>query len=137
MSSRALLASTWTIVVLALCLVPSYWLPMRELELSSSQFLLQRDKIVHYGMFACLSILWMRVRPTWGWTGIVCVGGLALAILTELGQGLPMIGRDPDAFDALADAVGTFCGVGAFWSWRALTAPSPLEAPEQSMTPEY
>ena len=133
----ALLASAWTIVVLALCLVPSHLLPVAEGVLTSSQFLLPGDKIVHYGMFAGLSILWLRVRPTRGWTGVVCVGGLALAILTELGQGLPMIGRDPDAFDAFADAVGTFCGVGAFWSWRALTAASPLEAPEQSMAPEY
>ncbi len=137
MSSRALLALAWTIVVLALCLVPSRWLPVPEVGLSSSQFLVPRDKLVHYGMFASLAILWMRLRPTWGWTGTVCVGGLALAILTELGQGLPMIARDADALDAFADAVGTFSGVGAFWCWRGLTAATPSEVPEQSMTPEY
>ena len=137
MSSRALLASAWTIVILALCLVPSHWLPVAEAGLSSSQFLLPRDKIVHFGMFAILSFLWMRVRPTRGWTALVSVGGLALAILTELGQGLPMIGRDPDTLDALADAVGTFAGVGAFWAWRGLTAASPPGEPERSSTPEY
>ena len=137
MSSRTLLASAWTIVILALCLLPSHWLPMAEAQLSSSQWLLPRDKIVHYGMFASLSILWMRVRPTWRGTGLVCVGGLTLAILTELGQGLPMVGRDPDPLDAFADAVGTVAGVGAYWAWRALTAASPHEEPERAATPEY
>ena len=136
MSSRALLASAWTIVILALCLVPSYWLPVAEARLSSSHFLLPRDKIVHSGMFAILSFLWMRVMPTRGWTALVTVGGLALAILTELGQGLPMVGRDPDRFDALADSVGTFVGVGAFWALRGLAAAFPPE-PERSSTPEY
>jgi hypothetical protein len=88
-------------------------------------------------MFACLSILWMRVRSTRGWSGVVCVAVLALAILTELGQGLPMIGRDPDVLDAIADSVGAIGGVGAFWAWRASTAATPAEVPGESMTPEY
>ena len=137
MSSRALLASAWTFVILALCLVPSHWLPVTEARLPSSHLLLPLDKIVHSGMFAVLSVLWMRVMPTWRWTAQVLVGGLALAILTELGQGLPMIGRDPDRLDALADAVGMCAGVGAFWALRGLAAVSPLEEPERSSTPEY
>ena len=137
MSSRALLASAWTVVILALCLVPSYWLPVAEPRLSPSQFLLPHDKIVHFGMFAILSFLWMRVMPTRGWTARVVVGGLALAILTELGQGLPMIGRDPDRLDALADAVGTFVGVGAFWALRGLSMVTPPKELERSSTPDY
>ncbi len=137
MSSRALLASAWTIVILALCLLPSDWLPVAETRLSSSQFLVPRDKIIHFGMFTILSSLWMRVRPSMGWMTLVVVGGLALAILTELGQGLPMVGRDPDRYDALADSVGTFVGVGAFWALRALGVTAPLEVPERSSNPEY
>jgi hypothetical protein len=137
MSSRTLLASVWTILILALCLVPSDWLPISEAKLPSSQWLLPRDKMVHYGMFASLSILWMRVRTTWRGTGLVCVGGLTLAILTELGQGMPMVGRDPDPLDAFADAVGTIAGVGVYWAWRALTTSSLPEEPELSATPEY
>ncbi|MEJ7638396.1 MAG: VanZ family protein [Singulisphaera sp.] len=137
MSSRALLASAWTVVILAIFLVPSDWLPVAEARLSSSHFLLPRDKLVHSGMFAILSVLWMRVMPTRGWTVLVSVGGLALAILTELGQGLPMIGRDPDRLDALADAVGTFVGVGVFWALRGLAVASPPAEPDRSSTPEY
>jgi hypothetical protein len=48
-----------------------------------------------------------------------------------------MIARDPDTLDALADTIGTFAGVGAFWAWLGLTAASPPGEPEQSMTPEY
>lgn len=137
MTSRALLASAWTVVLLALCLAPSYWLPVSEAPLPSSYFPMPGDKMVHFGSFSLLSFLWMRVMPTRGWTAQVIVGGLALAILTELGQGLPMIGRDPDTADALADAVGTFAGVGAFWASRGLVAASPREVPERSSTPEY
>ena len=42
-----------------------------------------------------------------------------------------------DTFDGLADAVGTFAGLGAFWAWRGLTAASPPEVPERCSTPEY
>lgn len=137
MSSRALVASAWTVVILTLCLVPSDWLPVAEARLSSSHFLQSRDKLVHSGMFAILSVLWMRVRPTGGGTVLVSVSGLALAILTEWGQGLPMIGRTPDRLDALADAVGTFVGVGVFWALRGLAVASPPAEPKRYSTPEY
>ncbi len=137
MSSRALLASAWTIVILALCLLPSYWLPVAEARLYPSQFFVPVDKMVHCGMFAILSFLWMRVRATAGWTALVVLGGLALAILTELGQGLPMVGRDPDRFDALADSVGAFVGVGAFWALRLLGVVAPPGVPGGTSPPDY
>ena len=137
MSSRALFASAWTVVLVALCLAPSCWLPVVEAKWSYSHFLLPLDKIVHFGMFAILSFLWMRVMPTGGRTAQVSLGGLALAILTELGQGLPMIGRDPNTADALADAVGMFAGLGVFWALRGLGTASLPEELERSSTPEY
>ena len=41
------------------------------------------------------------------------------------------------ATNSVAALIVHSCGVGVFWSWRVLTAASPLEGPEQSLAPEY
>jgi hypothetical protein len=63
-------------------------------------------------MFFLVSVLWLwgrstRVRLFW-----VLIGGLALAVCSELGQDVPMVGRDASVFDGLADAVGLVVGAG-------------------------
>src|SRR5262249_36557592 len=62
------------------------------------------DKAIHFAMFAGFGALWTRQarvrRPAW-----VLAAGLALAAISEAGQGLEVVGRDPDLFDGLADTV--------------------------------
>jgi hypothetical protein len=68
---------------------------------------------VHGALFAGFSFLWMRAaRSRRGQLGVVVVG-LILAVSTEFGQSLPLVGRDADPLDGLADVVGLILGIGA------------------------
>jgi VanZ family protein len=75
------------------------------------------DKLIHFGMFAGFSLLWMNARPPWPrgrtWWAAVLGAALVLAVVTEVAQGLPAVNRDPDPLDGLADAFGAFVAVGA------------------------
>lgn len=115
MSPRALLASAWTLVILALCWIPSHLLRVKES--GPRPFLFAHiDKLVHFSLFAGFAFLWARVgRPR---AGLVLAAGVALAILTELGQELPIVGRDADVLDGLADAIGVAVGLLAFEAIR-------------------
>ena len=63
-------------------------------------------------MFAGFGILWMGALPPRRRLAVM-VGGLALAGISEVGQGLPIVERDPSVLDALADSVGLLAGIGA------------------------
>ena len=110
MSPRALLASCWTLVILALCWIPRTLLPVNER--AARPFTIPNlDKLIHMGIFAVFAVLWMRVgdsprRGRW-----VLVAGLALAILSELGQEIPVVNRDASVADGLADGLGVVAGL--------------------------
>lgn len=130
MSPRVFLASIWTAIVVAVCVVPGRWLPPAEVSLSPVRFP-HLDKLVHAGLFAVFSVLWMWAgRSPKRWSRVLA-GGLGLAILTELVQGMPVIGRDSDLLDALADVFGALIGFGFYrvvetriTEWRAAEARS-------------
>ena len=72
---------------------------------------LDLDKVVHAGIFVVFSVLWARtltIRRRFAW---VALGGIALAILTELVQTLPIVGRDGEVSDALTDVAGVLVGI--------------------------
>ena len=83
----------------------------------------QADKVYHALAYAGLTICVLLTavwRPGRGsgplphaWT--VVAGAIALGVALEVVQAF--VHRDPDLFDALADAVGVLVGYGA---WRAL-----------------
>ena len=107
---RLAVASLWTVVIMMLC-----WLPgpmVQELEEGSSWFKIpDLDKLVHAGIFVLFSILWARAlssRRRYAW---VALGGFALAIVTELVQKLPAVGRDGSIADAVTDAAGVLAGI--------------------------
>lgn len=102
------LAAAWTLVILGLSSIPSNELPKVEI--------VSADKVVHFAMFALFGWLWMNslrigVRARFAW---VVTAGLVYAVATEIYQGILPIGREPDAWDALANAAGLLAG-GAIW----------------------
>src|SRR5206468_11906973 len=105
------LALAWTVLLGALWLVPGRWL--RDESKLLGVGVSHLDKVGHCGLFAVFGLLWARAgrgprRGAW-----IVAGGVALAVLTEVGQGLPIVARDPDVLDALADVAGLLPGVAA------------------------
>ena len=112
MPLRTLLASSWTLVILAICWVPDSYL--REAKrLPKPLFRLNVDKLVHMGIFAAFMFLWMRVGTSKGRAWKLGLAGVALAILSELGQASPIVHRDASLADTLADVVGLAVGLAA------------------------
>jgi len=100
--SRLLLyaAIGWTIAILIGCLLPGNGLPD----------LTNKDKDLHFAIFALFGFLWrLTGRSTWWVIGV----GIAYGYGIEVIQGLAtFLHRSYDLYDALADAVGTLLGVG-------------------------
>ena len=117
---RTLLPWGATLLLLTLCLLPRSWMPRGE---ASPRKIPHLDKVVHFGMFAGFGLLWACAGrspvPTRSRVAGVLAVAFALAVSTEITQGLPQIARDPDPFDALADAVGSVVGVGVVVAWSA------------------
>jgi hypothetical protein len=112
-----------TVVLLALCLCPRAWIPERGGS-GESRGLPHADKVIHFTLFAVFAASWSAVGRSPRARGAILAAGLALAVGTEALQGLPMIDRDPDPLDALADAVGTVVGVvAAARVWRSESFP--------------
>jgi hypothetical protein len=110
---RALIAVLWTIVIMTLC-----WLPrdvVQRVESGSGWFkIVNLDKFIHSGIFAIFALLWARVgssRRRFAW---IAVGGVIFAVITELGQLIPAVGRDATLPDLIADTAGVVLGLVAF-----------------------
>jgi VanZ family protein len=107
---RLATAILWTIVIMVLC-----WLPRRaihKLEDESTWFKVPNfDKVVHAGIFVVFSLLWVRVWSSPRQRLWAIVGGFGLAVLTELGQLVPPVGRDASFADGLTDCAGVLLGI--------------------------
>ena len=92
-----LIATAWTLLIVAICSIPGDDLPDVDIW--------GYDKVGHFVMFAGFGWLWARAasKQALGW---VLVTGVAFAGLTEVYQGLLPFGRTPDLYDALADVAG-------------------------------
>lgn len=111
MSFRAGLAWSWTLVVLVICWFPRFAIPRVEEEGYHLFGIPHLDKLIHFGIFAVLAFLWLRVAPSLSRASRVFLAGLALAVVTELVQELPIIHRDAGWLDGAADAVGLAAGL--------------------------
>ena len=108
---RAAIAWLWTLLVFVLCWTPRQYVP--EGQGRSTPFLFPHfDKLVHFLLFAGFSFLWLWAGPMKArvifWTGV------AAAILSELGQLTPIVGRDATWLDGAADVVGVGAGIVAY-----------------------
>lgn len=118
---RLFTAVLWTLIILVLCWTPEVYLPVEE-DPSWWEVALHLDKIVHVGIFAVFSVLWLRARQgtrrPFLW---IAVAGLALAVLTEVVQNVPIIHREGGIDDAIADFAGVLLGYPLFlWSEKLL-----------------
>ena len=130
MSLRTILAMLWTTVLLVACLLPARWLSVNESHHHRFTFP-HIDKIVHGTLFAGFGFLWMQAaRSRREQVGVLAVG-ILLAVLTELGQSLPFIGRDADPLDGLADVVGVMLGLAAAFALSRCLEPQEVEPIEQ------
>ena len=108
-------AAGWAFFILALCSIPGPSLPPLAI--------LTFDKVGHFGMFFIGAFLWMRAWPRS--TARVLAAGLAFSALTEIYQGLVVfIGRSPDPFDFVADALGLIVGLALWWWWHHRPVPA-------------
>ncbi len=118
-------AVVWTALVLLGC-----WLPGPRLPLPEQGWKLPHlDKLVHLLMFGGFAFFWLlagRVDSRRLWT--VALVGVALAVITELGQAHPAVRRDPSVLDALADTLGVALGLVAAWRLAGWLAAQPRGA---------
>jgi hypothetical protein len=120
------IAIIWTLVILVLCWTPRGSLPIRE-GAPSFLRLIQADKMVHFGIFAVFAVLWRRAS---GRAATVLIGviGVIFAIVTELGQEIPIVNRDADFWDGLADSLGVVSGL-VFFGMINGRAAEPINVP--------
>src|SRR4051794_4181198 len=122
MLRRTLLPWGATLLLLTLCLLPKWAIPGGREE-ESFRKIPHLDKVIHFTMFAGVALLWSCAGPssvpTRSRAAAVLAVSFALAVGTELLQGLPQIERDPDPYDALADVAGAAAGVVAVVAWAA------------------
>ena len=114
MRLRVVLAVLWTILILVLCWTPQTLLPVDERTASLTQRI-HLDKFVHAGIFTVFTVLWLRTRPAakrrYLW---ILVAGTALAAITEIVQNLPIINREGEFADFMADFAGVLFGFPLF-----------------------
>jgi VanZ family protein len=115
MSQRHFPLLLWIVVILGLCWTPKSLMPIPEGPRPVS-IIPHLDKVVHFGMFAILGWLGMYAGSKPGparYRGIFLLG-LGLAILSELGQMTPLVGRDAGLDDLAADMIGVIAGLAAY-----------------------
>ena len=72
------------------------------------------DKFVHAGIFTVFTVLWLRTRPAGRTSHLwILLVGTALAAITEAVQNLPIINREGEFEDAMADFAGVLFGFPA------------------------
>lgn len=96
------------------CWLPASWFPPSSPDLPfsfSSLKYLPIDKLVHFLMFLGFGLLWSLALGGRLTALIVLAAGVTLAVVTELGQSLSLVGREADFPDGLADLVGLAAGL--------------------------
>lgn len=108
----------WTLLILVVSWIPNQRLPSESINEFSLQ-IPHLDKWVHAGMFGVFGFLWLfSGSVSRGRVAMILSAGLGLALLTELGQGLDLVGRETSLGDGLADLAGLILAVGLGLAWK-------------------
>jgi hypothetical protein len=113
---RVSAAILWTALILILCWTPQTYLPVEEAPGFLDLILpIPPDKLVHGGLFMVFTVLWLRASGgAFRFLPWILIGGIAMAVISELGQKLPIVNRDGEVVDAIADLVGLVLGYPIF-----------------------
>ncbi|RLD41500.1 MAG: hypothetical protein DRI86_13270 [Bacteroidetes bacterium] len=108
-------ALIWSVIIMVVVGIPGNQIP----KVSHFIDLLQPDKIVHIGLFAPFSFLWInyfRHKINSIKISVLLVGfiGIVYASTTELLQVYVFIGRSGNFPDAIADFIGAIIGITYF-----------------------
>jgi VanZ family protein len=115
MRLRLLSASLWTVTILVACWTPDIYLPVRE-QRGSLLNLPHLDKLVHLGIFGVFAVLWLRALPYLPQRFLrIGLAGAALAALTEIVQNLPIVHREGEFKDWVADTTGLLLAMILFY----------------------
>ncbi len=112
---RTSLAITWTLLIIAACLLPASEVPKVRI--------LHIDKVVHVVIFAGFSFLWLwvLVPATFRKGFLVLLCAVLLGYLVELLQDSDLTtGRSFDTKDIVADAIGGAVGIGLFFIFQRM-----------------
>ncbi len=101
----------WTLAIMVLCWLSPGWVEELEQKTPGWFAFPDLDKVVHWGIFCIFALLWLRTSESRRRFWMVALGGLALAVITEVGQNLPFIRRDGNVPDAIADVIGVLIGL--------------------------
>lgn len=110
-------AILWTLFILLLCLLPAKDIPEVHVPLA--------DKWTHFIFFGVFSFLWLCARPVrkTAWLLGMFLISTGFGALIELLQGLfTSLGRSADAWDILADGIGSLLGVSLFYLLSGIAA---------------
>ncbi len=110
MAKLYLPAVIWTALLITLCLLPRGMTPERDSG-GPALKIPHLDKVAHAGLFGGFGLFWTRAAASTTRLRTIFVLGVMLAVGTELAQALPIVARDPDVLDALADVVGLCAGM--------------------------
>lgn len=120
MRLRLLSALLWTATILITCWTPDIYLPVRERQCSWLQ-LAHLDKVIHLGIFGVFAVLWLLALPHLPQRFLrIGVAGAALAAITEIVQNLPIVHRDGELSDWVADMTGLVLAMTLYYrlEWR-------------------
>lgn len=106
----AKLAIVWCVLILAACWTPRNVLPVHE---PAGPTPIGYDKIVHFGIFAVLGFLVTGAARRGRALAIAAATCILVVVVSELGQTLPIVGRDANVLDGVADLLGVAVGIGA------------------------
>lgn len=124
-SIPAKLAVAWCFVILLACWIPRQSLPISE---PTGTKRISIDKLVHFGMFAILGGFLAASSSTKRRIAILFVVGVAVAVISELGQNHPLVGRDASFADGIADVSGLITGIALTLAYlRSRRPTSPIE----------
>lgn len=108
--------SIWTIVVIAVSLIPSSNFDARQFDIEGI------DKVIHFSMYALMTLFWStgfkrqykskKIRKYA--FHIAVIGGFLLSLILEVFQEIFIFSRSFDWLDLIANGIGCIFGVVVF-----------------------
>lgn len=105
-----ILAILWTTAIMAMCWVPMSLFGSGDDPGHGLLDIPYFDKVVHFGVFVGFAVLWHLAASGARRSFQIVAWGIGLAILTEVVQQLPLIGRESGLDDAAFDVAGLLLG---------------------------